>query len=62
MIHYTVSDPDHYTQPWTAEVAWVRTSQPLYATACHEANYSLANMLLGARIEEAQATASSPPQ
>ena len=55
VIHYTVSDPDHYTQPWTAEVAWVRTSQPLYPTACHEANYSLANMLLGARIEEAQA-------
>lgn len=54
VIHYTVSDPDYYTGPWTAEVAWVRTSQHLYQTACHEGNYSLANMLLGARIEEAK--------
>jgi hypothetical protein len=62
VIHYTVTDPDHYTQPWTAEVAWVRTSQHLYQTACHEGNYSLANMLLGARIEEARATASTLPR
>ncbi len=62
VIHYTVIDPDHYTQPWTAEVAWVRTSQRLYQTACHEGNYSLANMLLGARIEEAQATVSTLPR
>lgn len=54
VIHYTVSDPEHYTQPWTAEVAWVRTSQRLYQTDCHEGNYSLANMLLGARFAEEQ--------
>lgn len=54
VIHYTVSDPDYYTRPWTAEVAWVRTSQHLYQTACHEGNHSLTNMLLGARIEEAK--------
>lgn len=59
VIHYTVSDPDHYTQPWTAEVAWVRTPQNLYQTSCHEGNYSLANMLLGARMEEAWAAASA---
>lgn len=62
VIHYTVTDPDHYTQPWTAEVAWVRTSQQIHPTNCHEGNYSLANMLLGARIEEARATASTLPR
>lgn len=56
VIHYTVTDPDFYTQPWTAEVAWVRTPQRLYPTGCQETNYSLTNMLLGARVTEGQAT------
>jgi hypothetical protein len=60
IISYTVTDPEHYTQPWTAEIAWVRTTQRLYETDCHEGNYSLANMLLGARIEEARAVERRP--
>ncbi len=62
VIRYTVTDPDHYTQAWTAEVAWVRTPQRLYQTECHEGNYSLANMLLGARAEEAQVAAQTLPR
>lgn len=55
VIHYTVTDPEHYTQPWTAEISWVRTDQRLYETDCHEGNYSLANILSGARVAERQA-------
>lgn len=49
---YTVTDAVNYTQPWTGEMAWVRSPQRLYETVCHEGNYSLANMLRGARVVE----------
>lgn len=56
---FTVSDPDSFTQPWTASVPMTTdqqsrgvTSGPLYEFACHEGNYALPNVLRGARFEE----------
>jgi len=54
-IRFTVADPQNYTQPWSGEVAWVRSSQRMYETVCHEGNYGLANMLSAARVTEERA-------
>ena len=47
----TVTDP-HLTAPWTALIPMTSIEGPLFEYACHEGNYSLANMLAGARADE----------
>lgn len=54
-FRYTVTDPQNLTQAWSGEMAWLRSSQRLYETVCHEANYSLAYMLSAARLSERRA-------
>ena len=49
---YTVVDPGIYTAPWMAEYSLFATSRPIYEFACHEGNYSLPNILAGARAED----------
>ena len=51
---FTVSDPDTWTTPWTAELPMVRTDGPLHEYTCHENNYGLANILKGARANDAK--------
>ena len=51
---FTVDDPTIWTKPWTAMVPWTTASGNIYEYACHEGNYSLANMLSAARFEENQ--------
>ena len=48
-----------FTRPWTAAVPLTTnqaargvTSGPLYEHACHEGNYSIVNVLRGARAKE----------
>jgi len=52
---FTVDDPTVWTAPWTAMVPWTAASGPIYEYACHEGNYSIANMLSAARAEEKKA-------
>lgn len=49
LYQYTVVDPSTYTAPWLAEYSLTRSDRPLYEFACHEGNYSLPNILAGAR-------------
>lgn len=49
LYQYTVVDPATYTAPWLAEYALARSDRPIYEFACHEGNYSLPNILAGAR-------------
>jgi hypothetical protein len=49
---FTVDDPTIWTKPWTAMVPWTTASGNIYEYACHEGNYSIANMLSAARAEE----------
>ena len=57
-IHYqfTVTDPGAWDRPWTAEMPMAKTRGPLFEFACHEGNYGLSNTLVGARLEEEQAS------
>ena len=52
LYSYTVSDPANYTQPWRGEMPFNATQAKIYENACHEGNYSLPNILAGARVEE----------
>lgn len=55
-INYEVAvdDPGYYTASWSAEVPFIKLDKNIYEYACHEANYSLFNVLSGARAEEAR--------
>ena len=55
----TIEDPSKFTRPWTIsnplttdQASRGVTQGPLYEYACHEGNYSLQNVLSGARAEE----------
>ena len=51
----TVEDPNVYAAPWTVSLPLVRDDDyRIYEYACHEANYAVANILRGARVEEGE--------
>ena len=54
---FTILDPQSFSRPWLGEFSWRRTDQPTFEHACHEGNYSLPNILAGARHDEAQRAA-----
>lgn len=54
VYQFTVVDPKAYTAPWLAEYSIFRSDHPNYEHACHEGNYSLPNILKGARVGEAR--------
>ena len=49
---FTVNAPGVYTRPWTAATPMARIDGPIYEYACHEGNYSVPNILKGARAQE----------
>ena len=52
LYQFTVTDPDTFTKPWTAEIPITRSPGPLYEYACHEGNYAMMGGLAGARGAE----------
>ncbi len=56
----TVTDPASYTEPWTLANTLRRIEGPIYEYACHEGNYSLVNILAGARAQDAAREAAKP--
>lgn len=59
-LHYafTIEDPKTWAKPWGGEYEFT-ASPALYEYACHEGNYALANILSGARHQEAEAKKSA---
>ena len=54
----TIEDPQVYAAPWTLELPLTRDpAYDLYEYACHEGNYSVPNILRGARVKEREAAA-----
>jgi hypothetical protein len=53
---FEIIDPTMWDQPWGGEYEMVRGGR-MFEYACHEGNYGLANILSGARAEEAEAAA-----
>jgi len=54
LYRFTVEDAHTWPRPWTGEYTWRATRQRIYEYACHEGNYSLAGILKGARVKEAE--------
>jgi len=54
---FTIEDAKTWARPWTAEIPMLkdRIQGPLFEHACHEGNYSITNMLAGARDAEKKA-------
>ena len=57
LYQFTVVDPDVYSRSWMAEYSMTRATQRMFEFACHEGNYSMANMLRGGRLAEERAKA-----
>jgi hypothetical protein len=55
LYRVTIDDPTTFTKQWTAEYPFVATQGPVYEYACHEGNYSLTDILGGARKADAEA-------
>jgi hypothetical protein len=52
LYEFEIDDPTAFTQPWKGELTMARSPGRIYEYACHEGNYSLANMLRGYRATE----------
>jgi hypothetical protein len=52
LYEFTVDDPTAFTKPWKAQAPLTKTRGPIYEYACHEGNYSMLNVLKGARAQE----------
>jgi hypothetical protein len=57
---FTVDDPTTFTRTWKAEVPMNRAEGEIFEYACHEGNYALADILRGARAQEAAQNGSTP--
>ena len=49
---FTVTDPETWAAPWTAQIPMRRNDLTLFEYACHEGNHSMEGILGGARAEE----------
>ncbi len=54
VYQFSVVDPNVYRAPWLAEYSMYQSNQPNFEHACHEGNYSLPNILRGARVTDAR--------
>jgi hypothetical protein len=54
VYQFTVNDPSAFTRPWSGELAFRKTDEPVFEYACHEGNYALTDILAGARAAETE--------
>ena len=52
LYEFTVEDSTKYTQPWKGQMPLNASKERLYEYACLEGNYSMFNLLNGARVME----------
>ncbi len=53
LYEYTLDDPESFESTWSAAVPMTKTEGPMFEYACHEGNYAMTNLLLGARAQDA---------
>ena len=52
LYRFEIDDATAFTKPWKGELTMSRSTGPIYEYACHEANYSLVNLLRGYRASQ----------
>ena len=55
IYQFTVDNETAFSRSWTAELPMTKSESPMFEYACHEGNYSLTNVLAGARAAEKEA-------
>jgi hypothetical protein len=55
LYQFTIEDPKVYSAPWLAEYSLFRAPFRMFPSGCHEANYSLPNILRGQRVADERA-------
>jgi hypothetical protein len=55
LYRVTIDDPTTFTRQWALEYPFVAAPGPIFEYACHEGNYSLTDILGGARRLDADA-------
>ena len=53
LYQFTIDDPSMWDKPWGGEYEFNPLKGVIYEYACHEGNYALADMLAGARADDA---------
>jgi hypothetical protein len=52
LYEFKVEDPTFYSQPWRGEMSLNARRERMFEYACHEGNYSMEGVLMGARVQE----------
>ncbi len=52
LYEFTIDDPKAYSSVWGGEIPFKALNDQVHEYACHEGNYSLTNVLSGARYQE----------
>jgi hypothetical protein len=55
LYRFTVDDPTAYTRPWSGEIPMVRSAEGIFDYECNEGNYTMTDVLEGARTQEKKA-------
>lgn len=55
LYEFTVDDPTAFTRPWSGELPMRKSREGVFEYACHEGNYSMTDILAGARAAENRA-------
>ena len=62
LYKFTVDDPSAFTKPWSAEIPMRKTQEGLFFYECHEGNYTMTDILAGARAAEKRAAGQASKQ
>jgi len=52
LYKFTVDDPTAFTKPWSGEIPMRKTQEGIFNYECHEGNYTMTDILAGARTQE----------
>jgi hypothetical protein len=55
LYRFTVDDPTAFTKPWSGEIPMRKTQEGIFNYECHEGNYTMTDILAGARAQEKKA-------
>ena len=58
LYEFTIDDPTTFTSPFTVAIPMKQSDGALFEYACHEGNYGMTNLLVGARAVESHADGS----
>jgi hypothetical protein len=62
LYRFTVDDPTAFTKPWSAEIPMRKTQEGIFNYECHEGNYTMTDILAGARAADKKAAEQAAKQ